>query len=174
VKPANRETPSDLASMKRASSDDLRLRRATRADARELSAVAREAKALWGYVDDWLEAWRADLTIGASDVERMIVRVAESDGVIAGFGAADRVDGVWEVAHLWVRPRFARQGIGRMLLDSLVAAAREAGARRLRIESDPHAEAFYMKAGASRVGARPAPMPGAEHRVLPVLELSLE
>lgn len=160
--------------MKHASSDDLRLRNATTADAPELSAVAREAKALWGYGEAWLEAWRGDLTITASDIERMIVRVAESDGIIAGFGAADRVDGVWEVAHLWVRPRFARQGIGRMLLGSLVGAVREAGGRRIRIESDPHAETFYVKAGALRVGARPAPMPGAEHRVLPVLELSLE
>jgi ribosomal protein S18 acetylase RimI-like enzyme len=108
------------------------------------------------------------------DIERMIVRVAESNGVIAGFGAADRVDGVWEVAHLWVRPRFARQGIGRMLLGGLVRAVREAGGRRIRIESDPNAEAFYVRAGASRIGERPAPMPGAEHRVLPVLELSVE
>jgi ribosomal protein S18 acetylase RimI-like enzyme len=160
--------------MKHASSDDLHLRSATTADAPELSAVAREAKALWGYAGDWLEAWRADLTIGVGDIERMIVRVAESNGVIAGFGAADRVDGVWEVAHLWVRPRFARQGIGRMLLGGLVRAVREAGGRRIRIESDPNAEAFYVRAGASRIGERPAPMPGAEHRVLPVLELSVE
>jgi GNAT superfamily N-acetyltransferase len=103
----------------------------------------------------------------------MIVRVAEAGGELAGFAAADCPGGAWEIAHLWVRPRFGRQGVGRRLLNAVVEAAREAGARRLRIEADPHAERFYMDRGAVRVGVRPAPMPGAPDRTLPVLELAL-
>lgn len=39
--------------------------------------------------------------------------------------------------------------------------------------SDPFAEPFYLKLGARRIGAVPAPMPGAPGRVLPVLEFNL-
>lgn len=143
------------------------------ADAATLSVIAREAKALWGYDPDWLELWHSQLTLGPSDVERMIVRVAELNAVIVGFGAVDRTPIEWELSHLWVRPAYSRRGIGQELLKALMTSARHAGATRLRIESDPHAEAFYLSAGAMRIGSVPAPMPGAPGRVLPVLELEL-
>lgn len=151
--------------------DSLIVRAATPGEASTLSAIAQEAKALWGYDPAWLEAWRPELTLTETDVTRMLVRVAESGGEIAGFAAVDCQGGVWEIAHLWVRPRFGRQGAGRRLLEAVVEAAREAGARMLRIEADPHAERFYLDLGAVRIGTRPASMPGAPARTLPVLEL---
>ena len=142
-------------------------------DAAALSDVARKAKALWEYPAEWLEAWRADLTLSAADVDRMIVRVAEANGEIVGFGAAARMDRGWEVAHLWVLPSHGRRGIGGRLLSSIAREARLQGARRLEIQADPHTVAFYESAGAKRVGTVPAPMPGAKGRVLVVLELDL-
>lgn len=153
--------------------DNMSVRAAIRGEASVLSALAQEAKALWDYDPAWLEAWRPDLTIGEEAMARMIVRVAESGGEIAGFGAADCPGGVWEIAHLWVRPRHGRQGVGRLLVKAVSEAACDAGARRLRIEADPHAEQFYRNLGAVRIGARPAPMPGAPDRTLPVLELAI-
>ena len=159
--------PDDFAS-------GFRIRPARAADARQLSMVAFEAKAFWGDDLAWMEAWRPQLTLTAADLDRMIVRVAEQVETIVGFGAVDRPRGEWELAHLWVKPDYMRRGLGRRLLDALALAARQAGARSLRIESDPRAEAFYLGAGAARTGAIPAPMPGAPLRVLPVLQLALE
>ena len=154
--------------------DDLRLRAAKASDAGTLTEVAQESKALWGYPSSWLERWRPQLTITHADIGRMIVRVAESRGEVVAFGALDYVRDEWEIAHLWVRPTFTRRGIGRILLTELADAGRTAGARRLRIESDPQAESFYLRAGAVRTGAVPAPMPEAPERALPLLELSLD
>jgi len=153
---------------------NVRVRTGRPSDAGPLSEVAQEAKALWQYHPAWLESWRPQLTLTEQDLERMIVRVAESNDGIIGFGAVDRVSGGWEIAHLWVKPAFTRRGIGRTILGHLADAAREAGAHRLRIESDPQAVAFYLSAGAVRTGSIPAPMPGAPERELPVLELVLE
>ena len=152
----------------------VRIRPGRRADAAALSDVARTAKALWGYPAEWLRAWRADLTLSAEDVDRMIVRVAEANGEIVGFGAVSRIERGWEVAHLWVLPSHGRRGIGSRLLSSIAREARLQGARRLEIQADPHAVAFYESAGAVRVGTVPAPMPGAGDRVLVVLELDLD
>jgi predicted N-acetyltransferase YhbS len=101
------------------------------------------------------------------------VRVAESDGAIVGFGAVDRYSDGWELSHLWILPEYMRRGIGQRLVSELCEAARLAGAERLRIESDPQAEPFYLRQGAVRVGDTPAPMPGAPQRTLPILELDL-
>lgn len=154
--------------------NDVRLRAASTSDAALLTEVAHAAKALWGYPPSWLDAWRPQLTVTQADITRMITTVAEWRGEVAGFGALDCVRDEWEVAHLWVRPAFTRRGIGRILLAALADAARAAGAHRLRIESDPQAESFYLRAGAVRTGAVPAPMPGAPERELPVLVLVLD
>lgn len=52
-----------------------------------------------------------------------------------------------------------------------IETARSAGATRLEIEADPHAEDWYRKRGAERIGeASSGSIPG---RLLPVLELRL-
>jgi predicted N-acetyltransferase YhbS len=152
---------------------NLAIRTAVSSEASVLSAIAREAKATWGYPTGWLEQWREALTISPVDLNRMIVRVAVDRGTPVGFGAVDRIAGGWEVAHLWVLPSSARRGIGGRLFSALAFAARAAGAAALRIESDPHAADFYERMGAVRIGTVPAPMPGDAERALVLLEMRL-
>lgn len=150
------------------------IREAVPADAPALSAIAREAKAVWGYDPAWISVWGPQLTIDDATIESMTVMVADVHGEPTGFVALARDGARWEIAHLWVRPRFARRGIGRQLLRSALETARRHAARTVRVESDPNAEIFYQSAGATRVGTIPAPMPGAPERVLPVLEFKIE
>jgi hypothetical protein len=44
----------------------------------------------------------------------------------------------------------------------------------VEIVAEPNATGFYEKLGARRVGAIPAPMPGAPDRELPLYEIVLE
>jgi predicted N-acetyltransferase YhbS len=64
------------------------------------------------------------------------------------------------------------RGIGRMLLDDALRTARACGARALVIDSDPHAEGFYLRMGAARTGEVPADVAGVR-RVLPRLRIPL-
>jgi GNAT superfamily N-acetyltransferase len=85
--------------------------------------------------------------------------------------AALRVDrDVAELTDLWVDPAAMRRGVGRRLFEHAAGVAAVAGASLLRIESDPHAEAFYLHLGATRVGDAPSVPPG---RTIPVLSLAL-
>jgi GNAT superfamily N-acetyltransferase len=85
--------------------------------------------------------------------------------LILGPGAA------W-LDHLWVLPSETGRGTGRALFLRAEDLARRSGAARLRVESDPHAEGFYVRMGAARCGRVPAPMDGRE-RYLPLLEKAL-
>lgn len=149
------------------------IREAVAGDAPALTSIAREAKAIWGYDPRWLEIWSPQLTLDANTIQQMVVRIAELEGEPVGFVALHNTEVGWEIAHLWVRPAFARRGVGTRLLSVALALAKSSGALRVRVESDPHAEAFYLRAGAIRAGEIAAPMPGAEDRVLPVLEIPL-
>jgi GNAT superfamily N-acetyltransferase len=148
------------------------LRDARRADYPGLSALALRSKGHWGYAPAMLAAMREELTWTVADAARGVFRIAEVDGVLAGFHAVlDLESGAAELEALFVDPPFIGTGIGRRLMDDAADCARRRGARRLVIQGDPNAEAFYRAAGAVRRGTRPsASLPG---RDLPLLELDL-
>jgi predicted N-acetyltransferase YhbS len=66
------------------------------------------------------------------------------------------------------------QGVGRALLAQALGHARAAGHAALHIDADPHAEAFYRRCGAMRIGATAAPIDGQPQRVRPQLRLSTQ
>ena len=147
------------------------IRRATAGDTPALTAIARAAKAHWGYPAAWLAGWEPMLTFTAPDLERADFFVIQQDGRVLGFSAT--LPGVqrWTLDHLWVLPEAMGLGYGRRLVEHALARAIAGGATGLEIESDPNAEGFYARLGARRVGWSAAPVPGAVDRRLPRLEL---
>lgn len=142
-------------------------------DAQVLTAIAHAAKRSWGYPEAWLASWRDALTIHRDALSAWSVFVAVADGKTVGFVAIRPVASRWELEHLWVLPAYQRRGIGRALMERAISHASTSDFTLLRIESDPHAVAFYRTIGAVEAGGVAAPMPGAPERVLPVLELHL-
>lgn len=146
---------------------DLRYARADDADA--LSAIARAAKAHWGYPPEWLDRWRAELTVTAAAIDRDRYVVAETAGLAVGFLALRSGDPP-EIDHLWVEPASMGLGIGGRLLEAALAHCRSVGITRLRVIADPNAADFYRRHGARDAGEVPStPAP----RRLPVLEFRL-
>ena len=127
-------------------------RRARPEEAPALSRIAMASKQSWGYPDEWLEAWRADLTLSPDYVRERPVWVAEVAGTTVGFLGLDRRAGIWHLEHLWLLPAFIGKGLGRVLFAEAVRLAGAGGATELQIRSDPRAESFYLKMGAVRTG----------------------
>ncbi len=148
----------------------LRLRRASPLEADELSLLAREAKAHWGYPPAWLEAWRPQLTLTPAYVSAELVVVATAGNEVAGFFAISRDPEIgWHLEHLWVRPAWMARGVGRRLFAEARRHARKKRIARLHIRSDPNAEGFYLRMGAERIGVEAYVLLGKIHRELPLL-----
>ncbi len=84
--------------------------------------------------------------------------VAEVEGRVVGFVVLWLVVDEAHVATLAVHPDFRRRGIARRLLETLLAAAREAGARLATLEvraGNLPAQALYRRYGFQEVGRRP-------------------
>ena len=145
----------------------IEIRRATSSDSARATELARIAKAHWGYPAEWLASWSDELSITEHDIEHHATFVAMLDGHVVGICQLHE-GGVGAVLeNVWVDPAYHGRGVGRALVEHAKGHARGV----IAIVADPYAEPFYLKLGARRVGAVPAPMPGAPDRTLPLLEL---
>jgi len=148
----------------------LLIRRAREAEAAVLSQLAFRAKASHGYDAAFMEACRSELSVTPADFDKRVFWAAEdSGGEIVGFAGLWPVDvGAAEVDPLYVEPALQNGGIGRSLWAVFEAHARETGAKRIVLDSDPHAVDFYQRMGCRVTGEAPSgSIPG---RMLPRME----
>jgi GNAT superfamily N-acetyltransferase len=148
----------------------IEVRRAQPQEHETLTAIAHASKRYWGYPEEWLELWDADLTFSKESIAERDTYCAIRDHKIVGVYALEVSDGEAELWDFWVLPGFMGKGVGRRLFGHAVDIARGRGARQLRIESDPHAAEFYRRMGAHDAGEAPS---RPEGRTLPLLRLDL-
>ena len=148
------------------------IRRADPSEAGLLSDLAFRSKAVWGYDDAFMARCRAELTLAPDFVRQNPVFVVEAEGRIRGFYSLERRSAdIVDLGHLFLEPADRGRGLGRRLVEHACEQACSLGGRRLRIEGDPNAEAFYAACGAKRIGAVPSgSIPGRE---LPLFEIEL-
>ena len=95
------------------------------------------------------------------------------DEQIAGCCALVTSNGLAELEHMWIDPKQMSKGIGRALFEHTERRAEGLGFSTLELSADPHAEAFYERMGAKRIGDVPADMFG-QSRVLPRMRVDLD
>ena len=143
----------------------------------ELAQVRRlfRAYADWLEVDLCFQDFKRELTelpgCYAPPAGRLLI--ARVGGEVVGcVGLRPLEPGVCEMKRLWVEPGFAGRGIGRALAESIVAAARQIGYRRMRLDTIPArmpaAQHLYASLGFKEI-------PAYYHNPLPgVVMLELE
>jgi GNAT superfamily N-acetyltransferase len=134
----------------------IRIRRAQLADAAVLTSLTLTSKAVWGYDAGFMAACRAELTITPQSILRQPTHVIERHGQSLGFYQLRIGGAAAEVAQFFIAPAMLRRGLGRRLWAHLESTAQGAGAARLEVDSDPHAEGFYLAMGMRRVGEAPS------------------
>ena len=116
---------------------------------------------------------RASLTLSPEFIATGRVFVAEPEGCapLGVASVAPLAEGSYDLVHLFVEPSAMIKGVGRLLFEVAANKARADGARRLVIQSDPHAVGFYRRLGATDAGE--APSESVPDRMLPVLHFEL-
>jgi GNAT superfamily N-acetyltransferase len=150
----------------------MQIRRATPDEADILTSIAHAAKRHWNYPETWIEQWSADLTISPGFIADNEVYVAVAGEAIAGCCALVVGDSLAELEHMWIDPKQMGRGVGRALFEHMTQRASQLGLAELELSADPHAEGFYERMGARRIGEVRADMNG-QTRVLPRMRVEL-
>ena len=152
---------------------DLTIRPARPENANVLTALCKRSKAYWGYDADSMAMSEVSLTITPELITNGLARVAQdSAGRIVGMASLDPIgQGTVDLMHMFVDPDAVGVGVGRALFEAITTLARQEGANKLSILSDPNAVNFYRHMGARHIGDAPSDaIPG---RRLPLLEYDL-
>ncbi len=142
------------------------IRRSVPEEAELLSRIAHDAKKYWGYPENWIERWSADLTIAPDFVRDNQVYVAERDQQICGFYALAINGERAELEHMWVAPPYIGTGVGKELFLDAMDRSTAMNVRRIDITADPNAAGFYERMGATRTGDVVSEIEG-QPRILP-------
>lgn len=102
------------------------------------------------------EAWTASQCAGLLPMPGVWLTLARDEEKVIGFSLARAVADEAELLLLAVRRAMQGRGVGRMLLERFMAAARERGANRLHLEvrEGNHALSLYERACFTLVGRR--------------------
>lgn len=151
---------------------NLHIRRAVPTEAGLLTEIAHAAKRHWGYPENWIREWKSDLTITPEFIATNEMYVAIYGEVIVGCCAIAFSESQVELEHMWIRPEHMGAGIGRALFRYIKERAASLDVSALEISSDPNAEGFYKRMGATRIGEVRSQIEG-QSRVLPRMMVSL-
>lgn len=154
---------------------NVRIRAARPEEAEALSDLAWRSKSYWGYTPELMNDFSVSLAMTQEFMEQNPTYLIENEDFseVLGFYALERdADCQWWLRRHWVAPEHIGTGIGQLLFLHACELAETVGAEKLRILSDPNAEAFYLRMGAERVGEQNTRFGEAEF-VLPVLEIKV-
>lgn len=119
------------------------------------------------------EAWTAQQCLGILDMPGVWLTVARISDRAVGFALGRAIADEAELLLIGVAPDYRRRGIGAVLLDSAMAAARARGAAKLHLEVRQGNEAvfLYQKANFEQVGRRRDYYRGADGSLFDALSL---
>ena len=158
------------------------IHRATARDHAELTDIAYAAKRHWNYPASYFELWREELTITPASIAGHEVHLHRCGGETTAFYALAELEedlqvgnivveaGLW-LEHMFVRPRYMGQGIGRLLFAHCLTICALKNHAFLGILADPNARSFYEKLGCLFVRDYPSTIPG---RTTPYLRYRLK
>jgi GNAT superfamily N-acetyltransferase len=152
----------------------LLIRDARPGDATRISELAMRSKAHWGYTADFMEQCRGELEIDSARLVEadFVYRVVELANTMVGFHAIHILSpGKYELEGLFVEPGHIGCGVGRCLIEDALQLIGNKGGGELLIQGDPHAERFYLAAGARQIGTRESGSVAGRH--LPLFQIDI-
>jgi GNAT superfamily N-acetyltransferase len=126
---------------------DIHIRTAQVADLGALQEIFRRASLDNDGDREMLLANPDALALSSAAIDEQRTRAAVVNGDVVGFATLLRIGDAFELEDLFVDPEWMRRGIGLALVRDAAAIAMAKGVSRIEVTANPHALAFYKRAG---------------------------
>lgn len=140
-------------------------------DSKTLTEIALKSKGFWGYTDEQIQNWTAELTVSKQIILEMFVYKFLVDEKTVGFYILNQPkEKCIELEFLFVLPKFIGKGIGKQLLQHSFEKAIEFQVDAMTVLADPNAVPFYSSQGFVIVAKKDSSIAG---RFLSVMQKDL-
>lgn len=117
-------------------------------DAQLLSRTAFVSKQFWGYSDDLMALWKAEIEITEEYIlNNEVVKVFDENCFIGFYALKEKENKCLEIDHLWLLPNYIKKGYGKQIFSHILGYAKETGVLKLNLVAEPNAKTFYDKMG---------------------------
>ena len=123
-----------------------KIKKAQVTDIQILNNISIASKMHWNYPKEWLEKWTPDLILTEKDFLDQDIYKLEEAGSTIGFCSIKENNTNYEIMHLWIKPGYIGKGYGKQLLNEIIQKVVKKE-KKIIVESDPNAEAFYASQG---------------------------
>ena len=141
-------------------------------DSEVLTRITKKSKGYWGYSDEQMEIWSASLTISKAYIEtKSVFKLLVGNEIIGYYSYFGEGNKTVKLDNLFVLPEYIGKGYGQALMLDFLNRMQESGIDTVTLESDPHAEGFYLKYGFTKMGLMETSI---SDRYLSVMEMKIK
>lgn len=137
-----------------------------------LTEITKKSKAYWGYSAEQILQWDKNLTITQEYIKDNYVFKLLSEDLTIGYYSyfiEEKKNVILD--NLFIRPEYIGKGFGKYLMDDFLNRIRESKFEKITLDSEPNAEAFYLKLGFVKVGEFETSI---KDRFMPIMEMKLK
>jgi len=150
----------------------MKIQKATPNDAAILTNITKKSKAYWGYSNEQIENWSAQLTITKEYLKNNQVYKLEVNNLIVGYYSYIILEeNIVQLDNLFILPNCIGTGLGTFLMNDFLGKIKTLKVKKVLLESEPNAEKFYNKFGFKTIEQIKTSI---KDRFLPLMEIFVE
>lgn len=125
-----------------------KIRRARIKEAEELTNLAAESEAYWGFDEEFIEIYKILYTVSREMVGENITYVLEDEEELIGFYVVIQEAYLGNVEYFYIKPKHMGKGYGRIMWNHMIERCESLGILEVELVTSPQAKEFYTKMGA--------------------------
>ena len=136
-----------------------------------LTDITKKSKVYWGYTQEQMDGWAALLTITKSYIEaNHVFKLVINNNTLADYSYSYADNNTVKLDNLFVLPPYIGSGFGKLLMHDFIENIKKTEAKKIVLDSEPNAQAFYEKFGFIKTGQIKTSI---KDRYLPIMELTI-
>lgn len=125
-----------------------KIRNAKIKEAEELTKLAAESEAYWGYDEEFMEIYKIIYSVTPEIISENITYVLEEENEIRGFYVVIQEAYLGVIEYFYVKPQYMGKGYGKAMWSHMGEICESLGILEIELVTCPQAKDFYTKMGA--------------------------